>query len=84
MTLQDLEHRVENVEAQHASYITVLSNHMATLANFGTQISDLQRNMTHVIAELAVVRQDVAALRQGQERLESFLRSKLGNGHDET
>jgi flagellar biosynthesis chaperone FliJ len=77
MTLQDFEHRLENVEAQHATYVTVLSNHTSTLSGLVSQVMTLQQqvltlqqSMTHVIAELAT-------LRQGQERLEAFLRQKL-------
>jgi hypothetical protein len=62
MTLEDLE---------------VLSNHTAVLSGLVSQVMvlqqqvlTLQQGMTHVITELAT-------LRQGQESLEAFLRQKL-------
>jgi hypothetical protein len=84
MTIQDLEHRLERVEAQHSDYVSALSSHTATLATLVAQVADLQKGMTHVIAEVAVVRQEVSGIGHRLERLETFLRQRPngGSGHD--
>jgi hypothetical protein len=87
MTLQDLEHRVENVEAQHATYITVLSNHTAAIAGLtsavvtiGSRLDRIEQVLTTVVADVAALRQDVT---QRLDSLESFLRERLnGRGRE--
>jgi chromosome segregation ATPase len=84
MTLQDLEHRLENVEAQHATYVTVLSNHTAAIAGLtaavitiGARLDRIEQTLATLVAEMAFVKSNIAALKEGQERLEAFLRQKF-------
>jgi hypothetical protein len=69
----DLEHRLERVEVQHADYIRVLSSHTATMAS-------MQQVLMQVVAELAAVRQRMDSLEGRFDRLDAFLRSKLNGG----
>jgi hypothetical protein len=57
----DVLERLERVEVQHADYIRVLSSH--TAANTGT-LANVQQMLGQLLAEVAVVRQDVAQYRR--------------------
>jgi hypothetical protein len=83
-------HPFGNVEAQHADYVRVLSSHAATTAALQQTTAALEQTtamalqlIATTMAEGAALRQDVAGISRRLELLEAFLRSKLGNGHDE-
>jgi uncharacterized membrane protein len=77
MTFQDLEHRLDGVESQHADYVRVLSAHTSTFAVLVAELAAVRQTLGTVVAE-------IATLRQGQERIEAFLRQKLnGKGAGE-
>jgi len=73
----DVLERLERVEVQHADYIRVLSSH--TAANTGT-LANVQQMLGQLLAEVAVVRQDVANIAGRLDRLDAFLRSKFNGG----
>ena len=57
MTLQDLEHRLERVEAQHGDYVRVRSSHTAAmaghtaaLATFSSQMMAMQQALGEMVA----------------------------------
>jgi uncharacterized coiled-coil protein SlyX len=77
VTYQDLEHRLERVEAQHSDYISVLSSHTAAIAGHTATMATLVAQMSAMVGEMAALRQDVTGR---LDRLETFLRSKLNGG----
>ena len=76
----DVLERLERVEVQHADYIRVQSSHTAAIAaNTGT-LANVQQMLGQILAEVAVVRQDVANFAGRLDRLDAFLRSKFNGG----
>jgi hypothetical protein len=60
MTLEDLEHRLANVETQHADYVRTLASHTAamsahsaTLAAVVGQLTTLQQAVGTLVADVA-------------------------------
>jgi len=68
MTLQDLEHRLENVEAQHADYVRTLSAHTSTLAVVVAELAVIRQSLVTVVAEVAALRQDMGAIRRDMDQ----------------
>jgi hypothetical protein len=63
MTLEDIEHRLDRVESQHADYVRVLSSHTAamaghtaTLSTLVGQVAVLQQTVGQIVGEVVELR----------------------------
>jgi hypothetical protein len=73
----DVLERLERVEVQHADYIRVLSSHTSAIAANTASSAAMQQMLGQLVADVAVMRQDVTNIADRLESLETFLRSKL-------
>jgi hypothetical protein len=80
MPAEDLEDRLERVEAQHADYIRFLSSHTSAIAANTASLAAVQQVLGQLVADVAVVRRDVSDIASHMESLEAFLRSRLNGG----
>jgi uncharacterized protein YceH (UPF0502 family) len=76
----DVLQRLERVEVQHGDYIRVLSSHTSAIAANTASLAAMQQMLGQLVADVAVMRQDVTNIAGRLESLETFLRSKLDGG----
>jgi len=57
MTLQDLEHRLERVEGQHADYVRALASHTAAMASNTATLAGLVEQVRMVTDEVKALKE---------------------------
>jgi uncharacterized protein YceH (UPF0502 family) len=76
----DVLERLGRVEVQRGDYIQVLSSHTSAIAANTASLAAMQQMLGQLVADVAVMRQDVTNIAGRLESLETFLRSKLDVG----